>query len=266
MKSLRILSLGAGVQSTTLLHLALAGEIPRPDYAIFADTGWESMGVYGHLFDLEEASTIPVETVSAGNIRDDCLSAVRGKSFGFASMPFFTPNGENIEGRLRRQCTREYKIEPITKKIRELLGVKRVTSQRIELQIGISLDEMRRCKKNRVPWITNTWPLIDLRMTRRDCRQWLEMHGKKIPQKSSCIGCPYHDDQWWVDCRENSPLEWQDAVSFDQQIRHLPRIKSPCYLHRSLLPLDEAIDQASKDNGQKRFPFMLAECEGMCGV
>lgn len=41
MKPLKILSLGAGVQSTTLLLLAERGELERPDRAIFADTGWE---------------------------------------------------------------------------------------------------------------------------------------------------------------------------------------------------------------------------------
>lgn len=47
---LRILSLGAGVQSTTLALMAAHGEIgPMPDCAIFADTGWEPKAVYEHL-------------------------------------------------------------------------------------------------------------------------------------------------------------------------------------------------------------------------
>lgn len=38
---LRILSLGAGVQSTTMALMAAHGEIgPMPDCAIFADTQW----------------------------------------------------------------------------------------------------------------------------------------------------------------------------------------------------------------------------------
>jgi hypothetical protein len=41
MNPLRIISLGAGVQSTTLALMAAAGEIgPMPDCAIVADTGW----------------------------------------------------------------------------------------------------------------------------------------------------------------------------------------------------------------------------------
>ena len=44
--ALRLLSLGAGVQSTTLLLLAAEGRLPTPDAAIFADTGWEPAAVY----------------------------------------------------------------------------------------------------------------------------------------------------------------------------------------------------------------------------
>ncbi len=39
--TIRALSLGAGVQSTTLALLAVEGVLPMPDVAIFADTGWE---------------------------------------------------------------------------------------------------------------------------------------------------------------------------------------------------------------------------------
>jgi hypothetical protein len=39
---IRIISLGAGVQSTTMALMAAHGEInPLPDCAIFADTQWE---------------------------------------------------------------------------------------------------------------------------------------------------------------------------------------------------------------------------------
>lgn len=45
-----VLSLGAGVQSTTMLLMAAAGELePLPELAIFADTGWEPATVYEHL-------------------------------------------------------------------------------------------------------------------------------------------------------------------------------------------------------------------------
>ncbi|MFQ5591612.1 MAG: hypothetical protein ACE5HE_10650 [Phycisphaerae bacterium] len=47
--NLRILNLGAGVQSTTLAFMAHNGAIPAFDYAIFADTQGEPKAVYAHL-------------------------------------------------------------------------------------------------------------------------------------------------------------------------------------------------------------------------
>ena len=35
---IKVLSLGAGVQSSTVLRLAIHGEIERPDHVVFADT------------------------------------------------------------------------------------------------------------------------------------------------------------------------------------------------------------------------------------
>lgn len=46
----RVISLGAGVQSTTMALMAAHGEIgPMPDCAIFADTQDEPPEVYDHL-------------------------------------------------------------------------------------------------------------------------------------------------------------------------------------------------------------------------
>ena len=47
---IRILSLGAGVQSSTMALMAEEGEFGvKPDAAIFADTGWEPSPVIEHL-------------------------------------------------------------------------------------------------------------------------------------------------------------------------------------------------------------------------
>jgi hypothetical protein len=76
--ALRLLSLGAGRQSTTLLLLSALGELPKLDGAIFADTGWEPEAVYEHLDRLEREvagpAGIPVYRVARGNLRDDLLN------------------------------------------------------------------------------------------------------------------------------------------------------------------------------------------------
>jgi hypothetical protein len=103
--ALRLLSLGAGVQSTTVLLLACEGAIPRFDAALFADTGWEPGAVYAHLRRLRSRAAeagIPVLTISAGNIRTDALDP----KHRFVSMPLHTLNPDGSRGLARRQCTR----------------------------------------------------------------------------------------------------------------------------------------------------------------
>ena len=69
---LRVLSLGVGVQSSTLALLAARGEVgPMPDCAIFADTGAEPRKVYTWLDWLETQLPFPVHRVSRGNRRPD---------------------------------------------------------------------------------------------------------------------------------------------------------------------------------------------------
>jgi hypothetical protein len=63
---LRVLSLGAGVQSTTLALMAAHGEIgPMSDCAIFADTGWEPSAVREHLAWLMSAGVLPFRSISS---------------------------------------------------------------------------------------------------------------------------------------------------------------------------------------------------------
>ena len=73
---LRILSLGAGVQSSTMALMANEGAFgPLPDYAIFADTGWEPKKVYDHLKWLESQLSYPVvitkNHLKSGSIKQD---------------------------------------------------------------------------------------------------------------------------------------------------------------------------------------------------
>ncbi|GGJ90071.1 hypothetical protein GCM10010123_19900 [Pilimelia anulata] len=101
--ALRVLSLGAGVQSSALLVAACHGLVERFDVAVFADTGWEPVAVYAHLLRLERyaaAHRIRVVRVGAGNIRLDALDPAHR----FASMPLFTLSPDGKPGMARRQC------------------------------------------------------------------------------------------------------------------------------------------------------------------
>jgi hypothetical protein len=103
---IRILSLGAGVQSTAVLLMMIHGEIPKADAVIFADTGWEPAAVYKHLAKLEilmAENNMPFYKVSAGNIRQDFIES----ETRFASMPLHILNTNGKKAMVRRQCTSE---------------------------------------------------------------------------------------------------------------------------------------------------------------
>jgi hypothetical protein len=256
---MRVLSLGAGVQSSTLLLMAIRGEIAI-DRAIFADTGWEPRGVYDWLGGLELAAGhagIPVDIVTAGDLRDDALAASRR----FASMPLHVVNADGRPGMLRRQCTKEYKVRPIQRRLREL-GAGRGTPA--TLLVGISLDEAMRMKPSRVQYVRHEYPLVDRRLTRHDCVTWLDRHGYSEPPKSACIGCPFIDNRRWREMRDQRPDEWADAVAFDADVRRMSRIEGDVFLHRSLRPLPMVDLSTARDAGQ--LGLFDAECEGMCGV
>lgn len=295
---LRALSLGAGVQSTTMALLAAHGEIgPTPDCAIFADTGWEPRAVYEHLEWLMSGNVLPfpVHIVSAGNIREQLLAAGEGNRW--ASIPAFARNvtpagaavpvldegedGELIEvgqrrtttetisiGMIRRQCTTDYKIVPIRRKVRELAGLTRRRSPGfpvVEQWIGISTDEIIRAKPSFEDWQVKRFPLIEKRMSRQDCFAWLRRHGYPIPPKSSCIGCPFHDNGRWRHMRDHDADAWADAVEIDRVLRTgLRGIRGEVFLHRSCVPLDQADLSTSADRGQ--LDLFGYECEGMCGL
>ena len=186
---LTVISLGAGVQSSTMALMANDGLIdPMPTCAIFADTQNEPKYIYEYLEYLKGILKFPVYTVTKGNIKEDMLKPT--------TAPFYTlKNGK--KGMVMRQCTNDYKIQVIRKKIRDLLGLKRYQHVKkdmfVEQWIGISTDEIARKKPARDKFITNRWPLLEETMNRQDCIDWMKEHGYKMPEKSACNMCPFHD-------------------------------------------------------------------------
>jgi hypothetical protein len=272
----RVLSLGAGVQSVTLLLLSEHGVLPRLDAAIFADTQSEPQGVYETLEWLTAATSIPIHRVSKGNLGQDIATVAEAHAAGkpmtagpAGQPPFFVRNDPNLDyatadsgGTLWRKCTRDYKIMVIRRKVRELLGLLPQGTPRgvrVEQWIGISVEEMQRTVCSEVAWITNIFPLLlPLRMHRRDCVRWLEQHGYPLPMKSSCTFCPYHDNAYWRTMRDERPAEWAATVAFEARLQagKLPGVRGKPYLHRSLVPLPLAPIDAP-DTGQEEL-FCMA--------
>ena len=269
---LRYLSLGAGVQSTTLALMCHEGEIEPPEIAIFADTGWEPSIVYKHLEWLESILSFPVIRVTGGNLRKEVVSMGEGRA-NFLRIPAFTRNEDGTGGILRRQCTREYKITPINREVRRRLGAekgKRIPKgNRATVLIGISADEAQRAKPAQEPWFDKEYPLLDRRMQRGHCLKWLSDHGYPPAPRSACVGCPFHSDVEWRNLQRNEPEAFADAVVVDRMIRDSTKmgIERPAFLHSSLKPLSDIDFSSAEDRGQLAlFGHWGNECEGMCGV
>ena len=279
---LTVLSLGAGVQSSVLLLMADQGLIePKPDYALFADTGWEPFNVYTHLDWLETQVSIPIIRVSNGrNLYDDTWNGVGSSGHRFTDIPVFAIDSYGDVQLSKRQCTRNYKIVPQQRKIRELLGRKPGvrTGPTAMQQIGISCDEAMRMKPSGKSWIEHTWPLIDAGMTRVDCLRWFQaMYPGRPLVKSSCVGCPFHSDGQWLQLAEDMPEEMDRTIALDTRLRSPERPLNGNtkmldeYLHKSAKPLGEVIAKLKRnaDEGQQASWLKDGfgnECEGLCGV
>ena len=275
-KTIRVLSLGAGVQSTVMALMADCGDLyggQKPDLAIFADTKWEPQEVYDHLEWLRGKLSYDVEVVEAGDLRSNVVRGLDASGHRHLEIPVFmnTPDGKRA-GVGRRECTSTYKVEPIQQRLRERMGLKKGEQvpwdTHVEMWLGISTDEALRQKPSQMGWITHKWPIIDMNMSRRDCRKWFDEYfpGRPLP-RSACIGCPYHDDAEWLEMKTKRPDQFRDAVEVDESLRRNASrvgLRNIPYLHRSGRPLAEVVF----DTGTTEDSVFsdASECEGMCGV
>lgn len=294
---LRILSLGAGVQSTAVLLMSCRGILPKLDAAVFADTQWEPKAVYSHLDWLEEEANkcgVPIYRVTRGDLRAEALSALTQRGgLGqdrlaadfkrWAAMPLYTLDRAGGKGMVQRQCTKEYKIEVVEKFIRrELLGLRPrqvAPANAVQHWFGISADEVYRMRDSPNHWQVNHYPLITEVLSpkkdtlfgrgysRQDCLDWMEAEGYPRPPRSACIGCPFHSDEEWARMKETDPESWADAVEFDRAIRstvspkNAGRLVGMPFLHASRVPLGMVAFKAKDVDGG-----WGNECQGVCGV
>ena len=214
---LKVISLGAGVQSSCMALMAAEGKIEMPDGAIFADTHAEPQSVYRWLDALEAMLPFPVYRVDSGNLTEDSLEIRRsqksGKLYLRTKIPAWTKSPDGSKGKLWRSCTADYKITPITRKLRELNPSK----ETMEQWIGISTDEAHRMKDSKYKWIIHRWPLIDAGMSRADCIRWLHKRGHTSVPRSSCTFCPFHSDKEWVRLKNEEPEGWGEAVEYERR-------------------------------------------------
>jgi hypothetical protein len=294
-KTFNLLNLGAGVQSTVLALMACRGELElHPDHIMFSDTGNESKATYKHIEFLSgefEKADIPFTIVKTPGIYEDLMSVMdegvredsklsdlRNK---VGNPPLFIKYHSKVKeievlgGRkynpniLLRTCTSYYKVDPIYKELRKVLGMGyRERYQRnweCNKMLGISADEVYRVKESKHKWENNVYPLIDIGFTRNDCYNWLIKNGYSIPPKSSCVICPFKSDRDFARIKEEEPDEFEKACKLDDALREktLPGTSNGIvYLHRSGKPLRDVEFKTKEDS----LDMFINECEGYCGI
>lgn len=255
--TLRVLSLGAGVQSSALLLMMMNGEVKPADICIFSDTGNEPKEVYKHLHKLMDMTTIPIKIVQESNIVNDVYE---DKFNGFIKIPTYTRGDNGKVAISQRQCTMDYKIAPLHREIRRILGRQRLRYTSIEIVMGISYDELQRMAYPRKEWGIHCYPLVSNKITREDCIKYYEDRGYDRPPRSSCIICPYHSDSVWLEMKEDRPEEFAEAVKFDEHIRDKQPLKN--YLSKHGIPLAKVDFKKGSKQDQELIDI---ECEGYCG-
>ncbi len=259
---LRVISLGWGVQSFTLAAMAALGELEPVDYAIHADTTHEMEGTYAHAAKwtpwLEERGVrvVTVQGTRTEVVREDWSKA--------ALIPALTINvASGKRGQVLRQCTTEWKLRPIRRFLRTKVTAK---VGAVEMLLGISLDEWRRMRASDVRYIENVYPLVDRRISRSACIDWLQHHGLDVPPKSACTFCPYRSIADWERLKRNGGVDWAEAEAVDEAIRS-KRVNQGhlLFVHPGRKPLSEAVS-IPEDYGSEQFEFEMPCDSGMCFV
>jgi len=183
-----VVSYGGGIQSTALVVLAM-----RECWAI-------DEIVHVDLVDAESPRTREYVDYFRRWLRDgygrDITVIERNMYWDMLDNPAFTPvpwRGRRERFMLQRQCTRQYKVAPLTRYLYD-----RYPGERVGLMLGISVDEYHRMRDSSAARIEHVYPLVDRRLTRWQCRDIIERAGLVVPSKSSCWFCPYRSirSQW----------------------------------------------------------------------
>lgn len=271
---LNIISLGAGVQSSTMALMIAKGELPyRVHSAVFADTQAEPAGVYRWLDWLEKQLPFPVVRVTVGSLETDTfrvrISKKNGHPYWKNFIPSYSLNPDGSKGMLPRKCTYDFKLVPIWRYLRKLVQPKRLEKRHLANSLlGISIDEAIRMKPSKYAYITNIYPLVDAKISRQGCLEWMKKNGYPMPPRSACVFCPYHSNAEWVRLKTQEPEEFERAVQFERKMWETAadrNVRGREFLHASRVPLDQVafVDASQKKLNSDGFGN---ECEGMCGV
>lgn len=249
---IRSVSYGGGVQSTALLVLAAQGKI---DYELFLfsnvgdDSEHPATLTYvrdiatpyaeTHGIELVELHRIPQRGVAKGEVETLYGRLTRD---GSRSLPIPVRMANGAPG--TRSCTADFKIRVVARELKRR-GASEDSPATVAL--GISTDEIERARPgidDREPSQDRTYPLLDLGLSRTDCRRIIEQSGLPVPGKSACWFCPFHDTEVWRKQKRQEPDLFEKACALEDLLneRRDELGKDHVYLARHGKPLRDVVD------------------------
>ena len=223
-------SYGGGKQSAAIAALILRGQLPKPDAIVISDTERERSATWRYL-----------DSVIAPALREIGLEVVRIPKSQFATVDLFSKKGDVLipgfttrtkgkVAKLPTYCSNEWKRRVV---------IRWMTANRYkpaEMWLGISIDEADRMKDSDTGWLTHRYPLIDLLMSRDDCKRVVAEMGWPEAPKSTCKMCPHLSNSTWLEMQREDPQDFADAVVIEREIQ---RRDTKIFLHRSGQPLSQ---------------------------
>ncbi len=228
-KPTTVWSCGGGVQSTAVAVLIEQGKLPKPDYALITDNGWEKSSTWEyvneHLSPRLEAFGVRLHIVKSADYVDTSLL----DHGDYVRIPAYHLS-EGKVGKLKTICSGLWKGKVARKWMREQ-GIKRADNW-----LGMSIDEQRRARPSTLKWVQLRYPLIDLGINREDCLWLINDAGWPRPPRTSCYLCPQQDDASWLRLQTQYPDDWERAVEAERAIQ---KQRPDIYLHNSAVPLSD---------------------------
>lgn len=271
---MKILSFGAGMQSTALALMACENamndpapypQVPVYDAVIFCDLGLEPLWVHAQLEFTRKACE------AAGiffKVLDTPLYQDFMENFGerrTISIPWWTLREDGHKSKMPRYCTLDYKVEAISKYVRwELLGYRKGQKLRPEdvkaheMHMGFGFEEKHRCKENPNRMFVNKYPLVDMQLVRADNYKYILEHWSLDTKASACAFCPFHRNYFFQYIRDHEPSTYSAVLDVDHLLRDKnpkPPMDSDLFISRSRKRIEDLTPEDCND----------AECFEYCG-
>ena len=239
------LSFGGGVQTTAMLIMIAQGKL-QADAVIFADTGSEHPETYEYIekYDKPLCIKMGIPFITAKMHRSvTVVNMVEKRTWKHPKKKLYPVKGEQIKADSLREvlmarrrvpslqnrwCTEYSKITPIKQVLRSLQSAGEFEKPAI-CMIGISIDEKRRAYNKDGTWkqphhseSRNTYPLVEMGISRDDCHKIIKDFGWPDPVKSGCYFCPFQGGKEWNKLYWDHPDLFWDSVMLEERDLQFP--------------------------------------------